>query len=44
MNVERFLGFFQPKRANVKGVADVIFTELATILQGDKENSSYSDL
>ena len=34
--VERFWGFFQPERVNAVGIADVILTELATILKGDK--------
>ena len=31
-----FWGFFQPERVNAVGIADVILTELATILKGDK--------
>ena len=34
--VERFWGFFQPKRVNAEGIAEVILTELAKILQGNK--------
>ena len=33
--VEMFWGFFQPERVNAVGIADVILTELATILKGD---------
>ena len=35
--VERFWGFFRPKRANADGISEVILTELAKILQGNKK-------
>ena len=33
--VERFWGFFKPKRANANGISEIILTELAKILQGN---------
>ena len=38
-----FWGFFQPKRVSAEGIADVVFTELATISKGEKGQSSYND-
>ena len=35
--VERFWGFFQPKRVNAEGISEVILNELEKILQGDKK-------
>ena len=35
--VERFWGFFKPKRANADGISEVILTELDKILQGNKK-------
>ena len=35
--VERFLGFFKPKRVNADGNSGVILTELVKILQGNKK-------
>ena len=33
--VERFWGFFKPKRVNADGISEIILTELAKILQGN---------
>ena len=34
--VEKIWDFYQPKRVNGDEIAEVILTEVATILQGDK--------
>ena len=36
-----FSGFFQPKRVNAEGIPNVVLTELAIILKGEKGQRTY---